>query len=75
MALKRFVSSNPKDETNPDAAFASVVYGGPNGVLADLEVLKDWYLFCEPQTGDMVSFQPFLFNNFWGSALPKSCPK
>ncbi|CAM6091293.1 unnamed protein product [Calypogeia fissa] len=43
VALKRFVSSNPQDATNPDAAFASKIYGGSHGAISQLEVLKDWF--------------------------------
>ncbi|CAN1171588.1 Inositol polyphosphate multikinase alpha [Linum perenne] len=42
LLLKRFVSSNPKLD-HPDCSFASVVYGGSNGILAQLLELKAWF--------------------------------
>lgn len=43
-ALRQFVSSNPaSDPDSPDCAFASTVYGGSNGVLAQLLELKAWF--------------------------------
>ncbi|KAJ3697203.1 hypothetical protein LUZ61_000908 [Rhynchospora tenuis] len=41
-SLRQFVSKNP-DETDPDCAFASSVYGGSNGILAQLLELKSWF--------------------------------
>lgn len=41
--LRRFVSSNPASDCNPDCAFASAVYGGSEGVLAQLRELKVWF--------------------------------
>lgn len=41
--MERFVSSNPWDATSPSDAFASSIYGGPHGVIAQLEVLRDGY--------------------------------
>lgn len=45
MVLKKFVSSNQSSELhkNPDCAFASSVYGGPSGILAQLLELKSWF--------------------------------
>lgn len=40
-ALKRFVSSNPADETGSDGALAEAVYGA---ALVQLEELKAWYI-------------------------------
>ncbi|XP_078154865.1 inositol polyphosphate multikinase beta-like [Carex rostrata] len=40
--LRQFVSKNP-DETHPDCALASSVYGGSNGILAQLLELKSWF--------------------------------
>lgn len=40
-ALKRFVSSNPADETGSDGALAEAVYGA---ALVQLEELKAWYV-------------------------------
>uniref|UniRef100_A0A1J3JZA9 Inositol polyphosphate multikinase n=1 Tax=Noccaea caerulescens TaxID=107243 RepID=A0A1J3JZA9_NOCCA len=44
-ALRKFVSSNTLSETSskPDCAFASSVYGGSNGILAQLLELKTWF--------------------------------
>nr|CAC35322.1 hypothetical protein [Linum usitatissimum] len=42
LVLKRFVSSNPKSD-QPDCSFAAVVYGGSNGILAQLLELKAWF--------------------------------
>lgn len=44
-ALRKFVSSNPLAENSvvPDCAFASEVYGGSNGILAQLLELKAWF--------------------------------
>ncbi|PKA56926.1 Inositol polyphosphate multikinase beta [Apostasia shenzhenica] len=41
--LRRFVSSNPTSDCEPDCAFASAVYGGSEGVLAQLLELKAWF--------------------------------
>ncbi|XP_026665408.2 inositol polyphosphate multikinase beta-like [Phoenix dactylifera] len=42
--LRQFVSSNPSSDADPpDCAFASTVYGGSNGVLAQLLELKAWF--------------------------------
>lgn len=41
--LKKFVSSNPDSSSDPDCAFAAVVYGGSEGVLAQLLELKAWF--------------------------------
>nr|XP_043617107.1 inositol polyphosphate multikinase beta-like isoform X2 [Erigeron canadensis] len=43
--LRKFVSSNPSAEmdTEPDCDLASSVYGGPNGILAQLLELKAWF--------------------------------
>ncbi|KAF2539209.1 hypothetical protein F2Q68_00023130 [Brassica cretica] len=45
LALRKFVSSNTLSDTSskPDAAFASSVYGGSNGVLTQLLELKTWF--------------------------------
>jgi 1D-myo-inositol-tetrakisphosphate 5-kinase/inositol-polyphosphate multikinase len=45
VVLKKFVSSNsPIDPNlNPDCAFASSVYGGSSGILAQLLELKSWF--------------------------------
>ncbi|PIA65234.1 LOW QUALITY PROTEIN: hypothetical protein AQUCO_00100606v1 [Aquilegia coerulea] len=39
-SLKRFVSSNPLADAKPDGSFGSVVYGGSDGILAQLLELK-----------------------------------
>jgi 1D-myo-inositol-tetrakisphosphate 5-kinase/inositol-polyphosphate multikinase len=44
--LRKFVSSNASStdsNVSPDCAFASVVYGGSKGFLAQLLELKDWF--------------------------------
>lgn len=43
--LRKFVSSNPSEEldTVPDCSLASSVYGGTNGILAQLLELKAWF--------------------------------
>ena len=45
VVLKKFVSSNsPTDPNlNPDCSFASSVYGGSSGILAQLLELKSWF--------------------------------
>ncbi|XP_062094857.1 inositol polyphosphate multikinase alpha-like [Humulus lupulus] len=45
IALRKFVSSNSSDDLvpEPDCAFAENVYGGANGVLAQLLKLKAWF--------------------------------
>ncbi|XP_051148046.1 inositol polyphosphate multikinase beta [Andrographis paniculata] len=45
LVLKKFVSSNASEplNSNDDCAFASAVYGGPNGVLSQLIELKSWF--------------------------------
>ncbi|KAH9317740.1 hypothetical protein KI387_019509, partial [Taxus chinensis] len=40
LALKRFVSTNPFSETDPDGLLASLIYGGPECVLSQLIELK-----------------------------------
>ncbi|KAH7298676.1 hypothetical protein KP509_25G053800 [Ceratopteris richardii] len=40
--LKRFVSSNPTDDENPDGAYASAVYGGREGIINQLYELRSW---------------------------------
>ncbi|CAL5444317.1 unnamed protein product [Camellia sinensis] len=42
-ALRKFVSSNGSADSDPDCAFASVVYGGSTGILAQLLELKAWF--------------------------------
>ncbi|PWA97273.1 Inositol polyphosphate kinase [Artemisia annua] len=43
--LRKFVSSNPSEklDTAPDCSLASSVYGGTNGILAQLLELKAWF--------------------------------
>ncbi|XP_010942325.1 inositol polyphosphate multikinase IPK2 [Elaeis guineensis] len=42
--LRQFGSSNPASDSDPpDCAFASMVYGGSNGILAQLLELKAWF--------------------------------
>lgn len=45
LALRKFVSSNSLANSNsiPNCAFASEVYGGSNGILAQLLELKAWF--------------------------------
>ncbi|XP_010443998.1 PREDICTED: inositol polyphosphate multikinase beta-like [Camelina sativa] len=46
LALRKFVSSNSPADSNstpPNCAFASEVYGGPNGILVQLLELKEWF--------------------------------
>ncbi|KAM2674365.1 hypothetical protein EV2_015563 [Malus domestica] len=45
LALRKFVSSNPSTDSDikPDCSFTSTVYGGPDGILAQLLVLKSWF--------------------------------
>ncbi|KAI7748289.1 hypothetical protein M8C21_017438 [Ambrosia artemisiifolia] len=49
LLLRKFVSSNPSAEMEtgsslgPDCSLASFVYGGPNGILAQLLELKAWF--------------------------------
>ncbi|KAF3323553.1 inositol polyphosphate multikinase beta-like protein [Carex littledalei] len=57
--LRQFVSKNP-DETHPDCALASSVYGGSNGILAQLLELKSWFedqtLFHFYSTSVLISY-------------------
>ncbi|XP_042491237.1 inositol polyphosphate multikinase beta-like [Macadamia integrifolia] len=41
--LRKFVSFNPSSDSNPDCSFASIVYGGSTGILAQLLELKAWF--------------------------------
>ncbi|XP_074296118.1 inositol polyphosphate multikinase alpha-like isoform X2 [Silene latifolia] len=45
LVLRKFVSSNQSTELNcdQDCAYASSVYGGPSGILAQLLELKSWF--------------------------------
>ncbi|KAL3512033.1 hypothetical protein ACH5RR_024750 [Cinchona calisaya] len=45
LVLRNFVSSNTyrELESKPDCAFASVIFGGPNGILSQLLELKTWF--------------------------------
>ncbi|CAI9105341.1 OLC1v1004244C1 [Oldenlandia corymbosa var. corymbosa] len=45
LVLRNFVSSNTSKELElkPDCAFASVVFGGPTGILSQLLELKAWF--------------------------------
>lgn len=45
LVLRKFVSSNQASDskTDPDCAFASSVYGGSSGILAQLLELKSWF--------------------------------
>jgi 1D-myo-inositol-tetrakisphosphate 5-kinase/inositol-polyphosphate multikinase len=45
LVLRKFASSNASGDSDldPDCAFASVVYGGSNGILAQLLELKAWF--------------------------------
>ncbi|KAF8394451.1 hypothetical protein HHK36_020659 [Tetracentron sinense] len=43
LVLRKFVSSNPSLDSDPDCLFASTVYGGSNGILAQLLELKAWF--------------------------------
>uniref|UniRef100_A0A2P2QWQ4 Inositol polyphosphate multikinase n=1 Tax=Rhizophora mucronata TaxID=61149 RepID=A0A2P2QWQ4_RHIMU len=44
LVLKKFVSANSTSDPNlePDCSFASIIYGGSNGILAQLLELKEW---------------------------------
>lgn len=43
LALKRFVSSNPSSETDPDGLLAPYIYGAPGCILSQLLELKAWF--------------------------------
>ncbi|CAL5375448.1 unnamed protein product [Camellia sinensis] len=45
LVLNKYVSSNASPDLglNPNCAFASVVYGGSTGILAQLQQLKAWF--------------------------------
>ena len=45
LVLRKFVSSNPPTDSDsePDCSFASAVYGGSMGILAQLLELKAWF--------------------------------
>ncbi|XP_057520928.1 inositol polyphosphate multikinase beta-like [Amaranthus tricolor] len=45
LVLRKFVSWNQSDdlEENPDCRFCSQVFGGPSGILAQLQDLKSWF--------------------------------
>jgi inositol-polyphosphate multikinase len=58
--LRQFVSKNP-DETHPDCALASSVYGGLKGILAQLLELKSWFedqtLFHFYSTSVLIAYE------------------
>lgn len=60
LVLRQFVSKNP-DDIHPDCAMASSVYGGSNGVLAQLLELKSWFedqtLFHFYSTSVLISYE------------------
>ncbi|KAI3727124.1 hypothetical protein L1987_66933 [Smallanthus sonchifolius] len=70
LLLRKFVSSNPSAEMKmsqgPDCSLASFVYGGPNGILAQLLELKAWF---EDQTIYHFYACSFLFMFEKGLAL------
>ncbi|KAI3851551.1 hypothetical protein MKW92_023202 [Papaver armeniacum] len=41
--LKSFVSSNPLSDVEPDCVLATKIYGGSDGILAQLLQLKAWF--------------------------------
>lgn len=43
LVLKRFVSSNPQADSEPDCRISSGVYGGSDGILAQLLKMKEWF--------------------------------
>ncbi|KAM4113501.1 hypothetical protein ACJW30_04G000200 [Castanea mollissima] len=43
LVLRKFVSSNSSAGVDPDCTFASTVYGGSGGILAQLLELKEWF--------------------------------
>ncbi|XP_077228151.1 inositol polyphosphate kinase 2 alpha [Tasmannia lanceolata] len=43
LVLRKFVSSNPSSDSDPDCSFASIAYGGSGGILAQLLELKAWF--------------------------------
>ncbi|MCL7036400.1 hypothetical protein MKW94_016345 [Papaver nudicaule] len=43
LTLKRFVSSNPSSNAEPDCLLASKIYGGSDGILTQLLMLKAWF--------------------------------
>ncbi|KAL8230449.1 hypothetical protein R6Q57_000227 [Mikania cordata] len=71
LLLRKFVSSNPSSaememERGPDCSLVSLVYGGPNGILAQLLELKAWF---EDQTIYHFYACSFLFMFEKGLAL------
>ena len=43
LVLRRFISSNSFAGVDPDCTFASTIYGGSGGILAQLLELKEWF--------------------------------
>ncbi|KAK9130914.1 hypothetical protein Sjap_011401 [Stephania japonica] len=43
LALRKFVSSNPLSCEEPDCSLAETIYNGTDGILAQLEKLKEWF--------------------------------
>ncbi|KAG9152425.1 hypothetical protein Leryth_015831 [Lithospermum erythrorhizon] len=43
MVLRKFVSDEGFDSDHPDCSVASIVLGGPNGILSQLRELKAWF--------------------------------
>ncbi|XP_058092820.1 inositol polyphosphate multikinase beta-like [Magnolia sinica] len=43
LVLRKFVSSNPSSNSEPDCLYASTIYGGSSGILAQLLELKAWF--------------------------------
>ena len=43
LVLRRFISSNSFAGVDPDCIFASTIYGGSGGILAQLLELKEWF--------------------------------
>ncbi|KAL2533957.1 Inositol polyphosphate multikinase beta [Abeliophyllum distichum] len=69
LILRKFVSSHTSSEldSKPDCAFASVVYGGSTGILAQLLELKAWfedqtvYHFCSSSV--LIMYEKELVSN------------
>ncbi|XP_073293271.1 inositol polyphosphate multikinase beta-like [Primulina huaijiensis] len=69
LLLRKFVSSNESGvlDSEPDCSFASIVYGGPSGILSQLLELKAWFedqtMYCFYSCSILLMFENELTSN------------
>ncbi|XP_073041532.1 inositol polyphosphate multikinase beta-like [Primulina eburnea] len=69
LVLRKFVSSNASGvlDSEPDCSFASIVYGGPSGILSQLLELKAWFedqtMYCFYSCSILLMFENELTSN------------